>query len=237
VELVIVAQYVISSFRLFLKNEEIKMKKHIFFALTLFVCLMVVVVVYAQKAKQAEVQKKVNQTTRSSRLLAKIKGFHLFNATPVGVPNYENIQSLTRDSEVIVVGTPLSSSTILRQPQEIQIITKYRINVSRVIKGDIKNKREIMVNVAGGRIQFEDGTIAEMKMPDGWKTPQIGKNYTFFLMERKKDYALVGGPQGLFEITEANKIESQAQSESQLLQKYQGKSIELFLSEIDETAN
>jgi hypothetical protein len=209
------------------------MKKQIFFALALFAALITAVVIYAQETKQVAVQNDViTSSLRSARGLAKLKGHHLIDASQVGVPNYNNIRSLAKDSALIVIGTPQSSATKLVPPKETQIITKYQVSVSDVLKGELTGKSAVTVNVPGGLVKFDDGTSAEMKMPEGWRAPEIGKSYVFFLMKRGSSYAVIGGPQGLFEIPATNTIEPQVQPDSQLVQKYKGKTVESFISEI-----
>jgi hypothetical protein len=128
------------------------------------------------------------------------------------------------------------------------ILTDYDVKVLQTITGDKHKGRTITLEVPGGSVALTDGTVAEMRMPDFWKNPEIGKAYIFFLSKRKNSPSkLVGGPQGLFQITPwpdsfalasppdtstGRVIVPQVLDSDELVKNYNGKDVGAFLQEV-----
>ncbi|MGH9930660.1 MAG: hypothetical protein ACREA9_15740, partial [Pyrinomonadaceae bacterium] len=96
----------------------------------------------------------------------------------------------------------------------------------------------ISLRLPGGSFQFEVGTFAEVKMPDVWKKPEVGKSYVFFIEKRPGGYfVLRGGPQGMFEITPDGVVKPQVRQEDELMQNYNDKDVRAFLKEIRQASD
>jgi hypothetical protein len=146
---------------------------------------------------------------------------------------YDTVDALARDSAAIVVGSVESKASQFLAPAEKMIVTDFQIRVRDALKGTLESGRAISVRTPGGRVDLADGKYAEVKMPDFWKYPEVGKLYVFFLESRTDGtYVLRGGPQGLLEITPAGTIKTQVRTEDKLMQNYDGKSLNSVLAEI-----
>ena len=215
------------------------MKKYLLFISLMFVVLTTLVIIYAQTSISARQENGERQQASSAPGQKKIKSEKHIKARQLNVPDYTDISSLSRDSALVVIGIPQQATPRLFPPNiEKIVVTNYRVEITKILQGKVNGSdQQIIIDVPGGFVQSEDGSTIEMKMPDGWKTPEIGRKYLFFLMADRGNYALVGGPQGLFEIKGSNKMESQADGRSDLNQKYNGKSYESFLNELNSVIN
>ncbi len=111
------------------------------------------------------------------------------------------------------------------------------MNVNRSFKGGAGSGQPITVRGPGGRVDFGDGTFAEVKLPDFWNNPEAGKSYVFFLEKRADGYfVLRGGPQGLFEVTPGGTIKPQVREEDQLMKRYDNKDARSFYDELRRVA-
>jgi hypothetical protein len=169
---------------------------------------------------------------RSLRQKAKVNGHVTATANPRNLHRYEELASLKRDSASVVIGTVSSQASTLLPPNENIIVTDYQVTVVDVLKSDVKPGQTISVRAPGGRVQFEDGSLAEVNLPDYWKNPEVGKTYVMFLESRPGGtFVLTGGPQGLFEITANGGIAPQVRAEDKLMQAYKGRSKAAFIAE------
>jgi hypothetical protein len=171
-----------------------------------------------------------------------------FMAYPLPMRRYRELKDLVDQSSEIVVGVPFTKSSSRSAPGDRMIVTDYEVQVLQTIKGDRHRGRTIILRVPGGLMLSADGTIAEVRMPDYWKNPDVGKAYVFFLRKKKDSPSkLVGGPQGLFQITPwpdsfslasppdistGRVIIPQVLDSDELMKNYNGKDVAVFLSEI-----
>jgi hypothetical protein len=120
-------------------------------------------------------------------------------------PNYDlinfDIESLARYSAAVVTGRPTASKSQL-SANGLLVITEYEIAIQEVIKGVPPPNYTVKITVPGGKVEFEDGTSAELLTP-GFGNLTIGVSYLLFLHPRRDGddtYSLTAGPQGLIEL-------------------------------------
>jgi hypothetical protein len=156
-------------------------------------------------------------------------------ASPTNLQKFEDVKSLTSKSHLIITGQVKALQSKLG-PDEDFIFTDCPIKVHRIITNeltDVGDLSEIIVQVPGGRVEFENGKFAEVRLPEFWQNPVPGETYVFFLVKSiGSHFNLVGGPQGLFRINTEKKIQSQTRPDDVLARLYQGRNMELFVSEI-----
>ena len=208
------------------------MKKHILIAFVIAMALSVIVFGIVKKNSKASTEKPV---TASLRDKAKANGSVTVIANPDGMKRYNDVKSLVHDSSDIVNGGLVETVSRFRTAEERNIVTDFKIVVQNTLKGEILSGEEIIVRGPGGRIQFEDGSSAEVKMPPYWKNPEMGKTYTFFLRKKGNVFMLTGGPQGLFEMLNNGTAQPQVRPQDELMQRYKDKDTLSFLDEVNQS--
>lgn len=130
---------------------------------------------------------------------------NLTTETQVSWPyKYEDIKELSEDSDIIIKGYVVSSENILDLLGNLctpMAFTDYKIQVTQVIKGDIKEK-EVIVRQTGGTYVGVKQEISD--------DPLMQKGTTMILFLKEFDYNqyyITGGPQGRYEVHN-NKIYS-----------------------------
>jgi hypothetical protein len=145
-----------------------------------------------------------------------------------------DIQSLTRNSIMVVVGSPLQNMCKLSFDRE-SINTEYQVTIQEVIKGKVAQGNTITVNLPGGLVEFEDGTSAEIRTP-GFRKMENGKTYVLFLKENKAEgnaFILVGGQQGLFELpVDGSGVNPHGLPVDEVVKQNKNKDVNAFLKEI-----
>lgn len=213
------------------------MKKHIIFSALIAATLSLMALAYAQSGvRPGGAPQGAGVSERSLREKARLTGRHVVIATPNGVKRFNDVAALTRQSTLVITGTVEGRASRFDSPEQSAIVTDFQVRVQDVLKGDAAPGGRIVVREPGGVIQFEDGTSAEVRMPDYWKSPTAGKSYTFFLRQKGAVYMLFGGPQGLFEISDAGSILPQTRAEDLLTRRYDGKRSADFIEEVRQSA-
>ncbi len=172
----------------------------------------------------------------SMREKARQKGHYIGMVHPLETTRYYDAESLVKSSPLIVTGIVQEQKSLIPPTNDRLIVTAHEVLVQNVLKGAGKAGTVIQVETLGGAIRFEDGTTAELKTPDIIKDPQLGKTYLLFLRPQKSAYRLVGGPQGLFELSPNGKITPQVPADDVLMTKYGGKAAETFIRTVQELA-
>jgi hypothetical protein len=90
-----------------------------------------------------------------------------------------DLESIVRASDAVVVGRPKTNLCHLTASGR-SITTDYRVVAGDVLYGDIPHGREIIVSVPGGRVQFDDGLVAEVA-PIGLVRPAHESRVVMFL--------------------------------------------------------
>jgi hypothetical protein len=208
-------------------------RKHLLIAFFLCVALSGLVIVLARKQTTDTAAWNAAVQSGSLREKARLRGSYTAVAQPKPMQRYDDATSIAKASNAIAVGTVESSQSQLLPPAEQFIVTDCQVRLTNVLKGDLQPDQIISLRSPGGFVQFENGTFAEVKMPDFWKRPELGKSYVFFLEKRHEGYfVLRGGPQGLFEITPDGLVKPQVRQEDKLMQNYKDKDVLSFLTEI-----
>lgn len=211
------------------------MVKHIMIAMVIAVLLSVAALGLVLRRSDSALQAQQRPDIRSEtlRTQAEKNGSATATARPTNLRRYDRVDALARDSAAVVVGSVNSKTSQLLAPAAKLVVTDFQITVRDALKGTLEPGQAIRIRTPGGRVDFGDGKFAEVKMPDFWKYPEVGKLYVFFLESRTDgSFVLRGGPQGLFEITPAGSINPQVRTEDKLMQNYEGKSLTLVLAEI-----
>ncbi len=209
------------------------MRKHVLIGFLLCVVLSALALVLAKRPATDPEGWHAAVQSGSLREKARLKGRYIVTAQPKPMQRYNDANSIAKASTGIILGTVDSSHTQLLPPAEKFIVTEYQIRLTDVLKGDFQTDQLITLRLPGGSVQFEDGTAAEVKMPDFWKRPELGKSYVFFIDKRHAGhFVLRGGPQGMFEVTPGGKVKPQVREEDQLMQNYNDKDAHAFLNEI-----
>src|SRR5947209_7237576 len=116
----------------------------------------------------------------SLRQKAKARGRYVVYVFPHGLKRYDDLGALVRDSDMVVEGRIYSKVSSLDSSTEDNITTDCQLRVANFFKGAERGQDTVTLNLIGGSVQFDDGTYAEMKIPDYWKNPEVGRTYIFF---------------------------------------------------------
>lgn len=136
------------------------------------------------------------------REAAKVKGHYVGEWDPHYDFGLFDIESLTKGSSAVVVGTVVKSLGTRVAEEDQFILTDYEVVVNEILKGVPMKGGIITIALIGGKVEFEDGTSAEIRAKD-FEHVKPGKPYVLFLTESTNgpdQYLLTGGPQGLVEI-------------------------------------
>ncbi|MGH9970746.1 MAG: hypothetical protein ACREBG_23550 [Pyrinomonadaceae bacterium] len=144
-----------------------------------------------QKSREKSEPKKLVEAIRRGgyREAAKLKGHYVGTADPNWDWANFNLEELTKRSAAVIVGVPQTSIAQL-SPTGDQITTNYTVKVENVIKGNLATSNIVEVSLLGGRVEFEDGTSAEIQTPD-FERMQNGKRYSVPIREPKRQRDLL----------------------------------------------
>lgn len=144
------------------------------------------------------------------------KGKRTIKIFPRNLTRYDELNQLSKASSAILVGSVSSQKSYLTSESENTASTHYKVLVKDVLKGDLKKGATIDIRMAGAETVSVNGADVDVKVPDYWKMPQTSATYVFFLQHTDfDDYALVGGPQGMFQVS-SNVIKPQGLAEDTL---------------------
>lgn len=210
------------------------MKRHVLFAALL--CVLASVIVFAiSKHRAAALPPTQAQDLRGQSLRERVKktGSVTATAQPSNLQRYDDVEALAKDSNAILIGTVEQKNAHLLEPAEKLVVTDFVVKVNKAFKGTIDSGQVITVRSPGGKVDFGDGTFAEVKLPEFWVNPEVGKAYVMFLEKRAADYfVLRGGPQGSFEVTSNGGIKPSVREEDQLMKRYKGMEARAFYEEV-----
>jgi hypothetical protein len=148
---------------------------------------------------------------------------------------YPNVEELAKRSDMIIVGRILSHKANLTEDERF-VAQDFLVKVSEVIKGNLARGRSVLVSFPGGTHRFPDGVYAAV-MPVGFKQPEDGGIYVFFLKAKGKDSAfkgqrLVSEHQGLFALTNGTVEPADLAADDPINVKYRKMGAASFLHEI-----
>lgn len=169
------------------------------------------IIASAQRSAEAERRNKLAAALDKPDGLheaAKMNGgvFHRSQGS-YGIVSFFPLEKLAENSEIAIVGAPLSSENKLIYNGR-NIVTEYKVKVQEPIEGKVRWDDVVTVDLPGGRIVFDDGTIAQVDFPE---FPRLlpGHRYLLYLAapETLKDYQPFGGPEGVFELKADDKVQ------------------------------
>jgi hypothetical protein len=143
-----------------------------------------------------------------------------------------DLESLTKNSGNIIVGTPIYHASQLSSNGE-QITTEYQIKVEQSLKGKLVVGAFVNVSLLGGKVVFDDGTSAEIKIPD-LEGMENGRTYVLFLSPEigaTGAFNLTGAGQGLFELSQDKGVKPHGHTVD-IVQKHKNQNPDSFLLEI-----
>jgi hypothetical protein len=169
----------------------------------------------SQNQTDRDEQKKMTEAIRRGgyREAAKIKGHYVSTVDPYWDWASFDLETLTKSSAAVVIGIPERSKGQLDSDGQM-IVTQFDVRVKETIKGTHAENSVVKVALLGGRVDFEDGTSAELRARD-FEPMLEGKKYLLFLYANRNGsdvYLLTGGPQGLFELKGQAGIKAHARS-------------------------
>lgn len=173
------------------------------------------------------------------REAARIKGHYVDTYGSPHTEMFENVGELASLSEVIIVGTPTQNRTQLSQNGQM-IYTNYKVTVQTPIKGNVEVGDTVIVSLPGGRVSWDNGTIAEIKTPDVPKMVN-GRAYVLFLNkfgQEENVFLPLEKGQGMFEIaTGGLKIKPLGRDITPLVKRNKDKDVTDFLKDIRKAVN
>lgn len=172
------------------------------------------------------------------REAAKLKGHYVGDFDAHWDFSRLDIELLTKNSVAVIVGTTTKKlGSRLTSGGEL-IFTDYEVAVQERIKGEIATGARITVSLPGGRVEFEDGTSAELTTLN-FEHMKTGGTYTLFLSESATapdGYTLTAGPQGLVEIVDNNTVKSHGRATDPINAQSKDKNKDAFLQEVRKQA-
>lgn len=168
------------------------------------------------------------------REAAKLKGHYVEEYDPHWDFGQYDLEGLSKNSAAVIVGVATKKLASRLEPNGEMIVTDYEVAVREVIKGDLKPGATVTVSLTGGRVEFEDGTSAEV-VPTDFEHMKPGGTYAILLSESESapgTYTPTGGPQGLVELAAEGKVKSHGRATDLSAQESKDKSKEDFLKEL-----
>lgn len=156
-----------------------------------------------------------------------------------GKERYADLEQLTRQSDVVVIGTPQQNVCRLT-PDGRSITTDYQVRVEYSYKGRLQEGNIISVSLPGGLVEFEDGSRAEIRAP-WFKKMENGHTYLLYLknITASRPFVTTGGPQGVFEIPtsrESRSVKSNSGLPQDQMWKYHNMNVRVFFKEVRKAA-
>jgi hypothetical protein len=188
-----------------------------------------------QKLTNADEDSKLVEAIRRGgyREAAKLKGHYVGTVDPNWDWTNFDLETLTKNSVAIVIGIPEHGKAQLSSTGDM-ITTDYDVRVQEVIKGTLSLDTLIKVSLPGGKVDFDDGTSAEIQTP-GFDPMVIAKKYVLFLYPNRNGSNILlttGGPQGLFELQPTGKVKAHGRPTDGVVKEVENKDAESFLNDL-----
>jgi hypothetical protein len=192
------------------------------------------------QSPQPDERKVLVQTLRKDGLrgAAKLKKHYVGEFDPHWDLGAFDIEALTKNSVAVVVAVLGRNLGGHLTDDGMMILTNYEVMVQEGIKGKVVEGSTIIVSLPGGRVEFEDGTTAELRTPK-FEAVKTGGTYTFFLTEVEKSpgvYTATGGPQGIIEVVDNESVRSHGRDTDPVAKETSGKDKRTILKEIRKQA-
>jgi hypothetical protein len=164
---------------------------------------------------------------------ARLKGHYVAVGNAPCWPSY-TLEMITKNSGLVVVGTPLTNVCKIDSEGD-GITTDYQVSVNEAIKGNVARGSVITVSLPGGRVEFPDGTSAEVRVQD-FRKMENGKTYVLFLRNGQpgsEKFITTGAAQGLFEIpNDGSGIKPHGSPINSVCKENQDKPVATFLQQV-----
>jgi len=143
-----------------------------------------------------------NEADKGLREKAKIAGRYVSDWDDPKWKEKHEVKTLTKKSNLIIKGVAYNGLCKLSADGKT-ITTEYLVTIASVIKGVAPKENNVHISLPGGLVMFPEGTSAMVRTPTFRKMAN-GRSYLLFLEQSAQDKGMatvVGGPQGLFEIS------------------------------------
>lgn len=183
----------------------------------------------------ADMQLRAVPDNRPLKEKAKASGHASEIQPPRSAPVYADLADLVNHSSAVVIGVPQQNRSVLSTDGR-SISLDYTVRLEYVYKGKLQPGDIITVRLPGGRVKFDDGSVAEVMTP-WFKKMQNGKTYTLFLQSGTAGAPFIntGEAQGVFEIPttrEDRLVKVHSGIPGNAVRKYHGQNVKNFLSEL-----
>ena len=214
------------------------------FAVVAFLFALSVMPVTSSKSQNQtdrDEQRKMTEAIQRGgyREAARIKGHYVGTVDPYWDWANFDLVTLTKTSAAVIVGIPEKSKGRLNSNGET-ILTQFDVRVKEVIKGaPLAENSVVKVALVGGKVDFDDGTSAELR-PLDFEPMLEGRKYLLFLYGNRIDsdvYLLTGGPQGLFELKGRAGIKAHARPNDPAVKEVQNLSEDGLLEKVRDYAH
>jgi hypothetical protein len=112
-----------------------------------------------------------------------------------------SLSGLVGASPTVFVGTMVGSESRVSEDGD-QIYTDYHFRPAAFVKGTASGSSDIIVTAEGGKVQFNNGTTAEIKTIE-WLHLKTGNKYLLCLQQHGDRYFLSDGFAGAFQLQAA----------------------------------
>lgn len=109
-----------------------------------------------------------------------------------------NLDRLTRESKLIVIGTPVQNKCV--RIRGSKVVTQYVFRIDEVIKGNIQTGIGVEINFPGGLVQDLNNRMLHVITP-GFKKMKNNSTYLLFLKQNNQGIEPNRGPRGVFELS------------------------------------
>jgi len=175
------------------------------------------------------------QDTRTLKEKAQQTGSFRETQVPKSDVVYADLADLVNHSTMVIIGTAEKNTPTLSSDGK-SISLDYSVRAEYIYKGKLKAGSLITVSLPGGRVRFDDGSVAEVMTP-WFKKMQNGKTYALFLRSGAANgqFVTTGEAQGVFEIptTQDDRVvKVHSGLPANVIRKYQGQDVKIFLAEL-----
>src|SRR5205807_9916585 len=137
------------------------MKRNV--ALPMLICVVLSVLVFSfTKGRGYSPQNASNIRSESLRERAKRTGGITGTAHSTNLRRYDDLSQLAKESDIILTGFVESENSQLLPPKERLVVTDSNVKVQELLKGSVEPSQTIVVRGPGGRVDFGDGTFADL---------------------------------------------------------------------------
>jgi hypothetical protein len=145
-----------------------------------------------------------------------------------------DLATIADKSDIVLRGTLVSSASSVSDDRT-WIVTDYQIRVSEVFDGSAKPGDTVTLRLPGGRVQFDDGSVAEVSQFE-FRGLELGREYVLFLSRSREAqgaarYELAWGTQGTFELTSQGIVQPLGTTRAQVPKSYASKSVPALLND------